>query len=83
MRGSPYLRRRAAVLGLQSVRRDHLAGLVDAVFGHAVMEDRAETEIPSRLVSRCPGRSQLIEKALEAPILGQLVERLVVRRELQ
>jgi hypothetical protein len=45
------LRRRATVLGLRSVRRDHLAGLVDTVFGHAVMEDRAETEIPSRLDS--------------------------------
>src|SRR5438034_998843 len=47
------------------------------------MEDNAETEIPPRLDSGGPGRSQLIEKALEAQILGQLVERLVVRRELQ
>ena len=77
------LRRRATVLGLGSVRADHLAGLVDAVFGHSVMEDRAETEIPSRLDSWCPGRSQLIEKALEAQILGQLIERLVLWRELQ
>src|SRR5262249_48673321 len=51
------LRRRATVLGLGSGRPDHLAGLVDAVFGHSVMEDRAETEIPPRLDSRCPGRS--------------------------
>jgi hypothetical protein len=58
----------------------YLAGLVDAVFGDSVMEDRAETEVPSRLGSWCPGRSQVVEKALEA---GQLVERLVVRRELQ
>ena len=34
-------------------------------------------------ISWCPGRSQLIEKALEAQILGQLVERLVLWRELQ
>ena len=38
---------RALVLGLRSCRRDHLTVLFDAIFGHAVMEDRAETEIPS------------------------------------
>ena len=81
--GERQLRGRATVLGLGSGRPDHLAGLVDAVFGHSVMEDSAETEIPPRLDSGGPGRSQLIEKALEAQILGQLVERLVVRRELQ
>jgi integrase len=60
-----HLRRRATVLGIRSFRRDQLASLVDAVFCHAVMENGAEPEIPSRLNSGCPSRSQLIEKALE------------------
>src|SRR6476659_8049156 len=78
-----FLWRWALVFGLRSFRRDHLTVLVDAIFGHAVMEDRAQSEIPSRLDSWCPGRSQLIKKALEAQILGQLIERLVVRCEPQ
>jgi hypothetical protein len=38
---------RALIFGLRSCRRDHLTVPVDAIFGYAVMEDRAETEIPS------------------------------------
>ena len=48
-----------------------MAGFVNAVFGQSIVEDGAETEIPPRLDSWYPVRSQLLEKGLKTQILGQ------------
>src|SRR5262249_36166291 len=75
-------RRRGAVLNIGRPGRDHLAGLIDTELDLPRLY-RAETEVPLRLHAGSSGLGEFVEDALEAQVGRDLLQRLILRSELE